>query len=62
MTASKIQDAQAQLSAVLIDNLSSRQAQGLLEAVAEAFEVPIEQLSLLDARRDRAGTNILQMV
>lgn len=61
MTASKIQDAQAQLSAVLIDNLSSRQAQGLLEAVAEAFEVPIEQLSLLDARRDRAKTGILQL-
>lgn len=54
MIASRIQEAQAQLPTILIDNLSMRLAQGLLEAVAQAHEVPVDQLSLADAMRDRA--------
>lgn len=54
MTASLIQAAQAQLPTLLIDNLSARLAQGLLEAVAEAHDIPVDRLSLADAMRDRA--------
>lgn len=54
MTASQTQMAQTQLARILIDNLPMHAAQGLLEAVAEAHDVPTNRLCLSKAMRDRS--------